>query len=178
MIASIAREEIRLVTKNFTTIQTIEQRELVKESIINAIRERLATEESLAEAIQNLSFELRNIGYPATYTAAIESKLVAEQQKIQAEFERERTITLANATAQGVILESQGEAEAKVIVANGTRESIELILQASGQDVSNSTRITELFLWVETLKQIAPDIEFFYMGTGQDGLPIIIQPQP
>ena len=178
VIASIAREEIRLVAKDFTTIQTIEQREVVKEAIITAIRIRLESEESLAGAIQNLAFELRNIGYPASYTAAIEAKLVAEQQQIQAEFERQKTLILANATAQAVIIESRAEAEAKVIVANGTRESIELILEASGADVSNSTRITELFLWVETLKQIAPDIDMFLMGTGQDGLPIIIQPQP
>ncbi|MCW4002013.1 MAG: hypothetical protein NWE97_02345, partial [Candidatus Bathyarchaeota archaeon] len=100
------------------------------------------------------------------------------QQKIQAEFEKDKIIVIANATAQQVVIEANAEAQAKVLVANGTREAIELILEAAGGDVSNSTRITELYLWVENLKQIAPDIDLFLMTTGEDGIPIIIQPQP
>jgi Membrane protease subunits, stomatin/prohibitin homologs len=176
VIASIAREQIRLVTKDFTSIQTIEQRDLVAQTIRDAIWDKLSTEASLAGAITDFEFELRNIGYPERYTSAIEDKLVAEQQKIQAEFEREKIIIIANATAQQVIIEANAEAEAKVLVANGTREAIELILEASGGDVSNSTRIAELYLWVETMKQIAPDIDLFLMTTGEDGIPIIVQP--
>jgi len=178
VIASIAREQIRLVTKNFTSIQTIEQRDDVAQTIKDAIWAKLGTEASLTGAIKDFQFELRNIGYPEKYTSAIEDKLVAEQQKIQAEFEKEKIIIIANATAQQVVIEATAEAEAKVLVANGTREAIELILEASGGDVSNSTRITELYLWVENLKQIAPDIDLFLMTTGEDGIPIIIQPQP
>jgi regulator of protease activity HflC (stomatin/prohibitin superfamily) len=161
VIASIAREQIRLVTKEFTSIQTIEQRDLVAQTIRDAIWDKLDTEVSLAGAITDFEFELRNIGYPEKYTSAIEDKLVAEQQKIQAEFEREKIIILANATAQQVIIEANAEAEAKVLVANGTREAIELILEASGGDPTNATRIAELYMWVETLKQIAPDIDVF-----------------
>ena len=161
VIASIAREQIRLVTKEFTSIQTIEQRDLVAQTIRDAIWGKLSTEASLAGAITDFEFELRNIGYPEKYTSAIEDKLVAEQQKIQAEFEKEKIIIIANATAQQVIIEANAEAEAKVVVANGTREAIELILEASGGDPTNATRIAELYLWVETLKQIAPDIDVF-----------------
>jgi len=161
VIASIAREQIRLVTKNFTSIQTIEQRDDVAQAIKDAIWAKLGTEASLAGAITDFQFELRNIGYPEKYTSAIEDKLVAEQQKIQAEFEKEKIIIIANATAQQVIIEANAEAEAKVVVANGTREAIELILEASGGDPANATRIAELYLWVETLKQIAPDIDVF-----------------
>ena len=161
VIASIAREQIRLVTKNFTSIQTIEQRDDVAQAIKDAIWDKLGTEASLAGAITDFQFELRNIGYPEKYTSAIEDKLVAEQQKIQAEFEKEKIIIIANATAQQVIIEANAEAEAKVLVANGTREAIELILEASGGDPANATRIAELYLWVETLKQIAPDIDVF-----------------
>ncbi len=178
VISSIAREQIRIVTKDFASIQTIEQRDLVAQTVRDAIWNKLSSESSLAGALTNFGFELRNIGYPEKYTSAIEDKLVAEQQKIQAEFEKDKIIVIANATAQQVVIEATAEAEAKVLVANGTREAIELILEASGGDVSNSTRITELYLWVENLKQIAPDIDLFLMTTGEDGIPIIIQPQP
>ncbi len=175
VIASIAREQIRLVTKDFTSIQTIEQRDLVAQTIRDAILSKLSTEVSLAGAITGFEFELRNIGYPEKYTSAIEDKLVAEQQKIQAEFEREKIIIIANATAQQVIIEANAEAEAKVLVANGTREAITLILEASGGDPANATRIAELYLWVETLKQIAPDVDVFI--TSED-IPYLISIPP
>ena len=161
VIASVAREQIRLVTKEFTTIQTIEQRDLVAQTIRDAIWDKLSTEASLAGAITNFEFELRNIGYPEQYTQAIIDKQAAEQAMLKAEFERQTVIIMANATAQQVIIEANAEAEAKVLVANGTREAIELILEASGGDPTNATRIAELYLWVETLKQIAPDIDVF-----------------
>lgn len=173
IIASIAREQIRLITKDFTTIETIEQRDLVAQTIRDAIWDKLSISEPLTGALMNFEFELRNIGYPKKYTSAIEDKLVTEQQKIQAEFERQKIIILANATAQQLIIESIGEAEAKIIVANGTREAIDLILTTVG-DADNATRIVELYLWVETLKQIAPEIDLFLMSIGEDGIPIII----
>jgi hypothetical protein len=37
--------------------------------------------------------------------------LVAEQQKIQAEFEKDKIIVIANATAQQVVIEATAEAE-------------------------------------------------------------------
>jgi len=119
------------------------------------------TEVSLAGAITSFAFELRNIGYPEQYTQAIIDKQAAEQAMLKAEFEKQTVIIIANATAQQVVIQANAEAEAKVLVANGTREAIELILEASGGDPANATRIAELYLWVETLKQIAPDIDVF-----------------
>ena len=83
---------------------------------------------------------------------------MAEQQKIQADFEKQRILILANATAQEVIIKASGEAEAKLIEANATIEAIELVLESTGQS-GNGTRIAELYLWVQTLQRIAPDID-------------------
>ena len=170
-IESIMAETIRLVTKNFTALQTIEFRDIVRNEIESAVRQEVTTEPSLAKALVRFEFDLRNIGYPAKYTSAIEDKLVAEQQKIQADFERQRILVLANATAQEVIIKASGEAEAKVIEANATKQAIELILEPNGQS-GNETRIAELYLWVQTLQKIAPDIEILLVGT--DGTPVLI----
>jgi regulator of protease activity HflC (stomatin/prohibitin superfamily) len=170
-IESIMAETIRLVTKNFTALQTIEFREIVRNEIESAVQQEVTTEPSLAGALVRFEFDLRNIGYPAKYTSAIEDKLVAEQQKIQADFERERILVLANATAQEVIIKASGEAEAKVIEANATKQAIELILEPVGQS-GNETRIAELYLWVQTLQKIAPDIDILLVGT--DGTPVLV----
>ncbi len=170
-IESIMQETIRLVTKNYTALQTIEFRDVVTAEIEAAVSREMETEISLAGALLNFELDLKNIGYPAKYTSAIEDKLVAEQQKIQAEFEKERVLILANATAQQIIIEASGEAEALVIEANGTKVAIETILESVGQ-AGNETRIAELYLWVQTLQRIAPDVEIMIVGA--DNIPILI----
>ncbi len=170
-IESILEETMRLITKNYTALETIEFRNIVRDEIERTILEELQAEASLAGSLIGLELDLKNIGYPEKYTSAIEDKLVSEQQKIQADFERERILILANATAQEVIIEASGEAEALIIEANATRESIELVLQSVGAD-GNQTRIAELYLWVQALQRIAPDIEILIIGA--DGVPVLL----
>jgi regulator of protease activity HflC (stomatin/prohibitin superfamily) len=170
-IESILAETMRLITKGFTALETIEFRDVVRNDIEQALTQEINSEPSLANALVSIEFDLRNIGYPETYTASIEAKLVAQQQKIQADFERDKILILANATAQGQIIEATGIAQAAVIEANATREAIELVLQATGQE-GNQTRIAELYLWVRTLQKIAPDIDIMIVGS--EGTPILI----
>jgi regulator of protease activity HflC (stomatin/prohibitin superfamily) len=170
-IESILEETMRLITKKYTALETIEFRDAVRNEIETTVLEELQTEPSLAGALTRLEFDLKNIGYPEKYTSAIEDKLVAEQQKIQADFEREKILILANATAQEVVIKALGQAEAKVVEANATRQAIELVLESVGQS-GNETRIAELYLWVQTLQRIAPEIEILIVGT--DGVPVLI----
>lgn len=170
-IESIVAETIRLVTKNFTALETIEFRDIVSNQIETAVLQAIVGEPSLAEALMRLEFDLRNIGYPAKYTSAIEDKLVAEQQKIQADFERQKILILANASAQEVVIKASGDATAKVIEANATKEAIELVLTSVGQS-GNQTRIAELYLWVQALQKIAPNVEILIVGA--DGVPVLI----
>jgi len=170
-IESILEETMRLITKKYTALETIEFRDVVRNEIETTVLEELQTEPSLVGALTRLEFDLKNIGYPEKYTSSIEDKLVAEQQKIQAEFERERILVLANATAQEIVIKALGEAEAKVVEANATRQAIELVLESVGQS-GNETRIAELYLWVQTLQRIAPEVEILIVGT--DGVPVLI----
>jgi regulator of protease activity HflC (stomatin/prohibitin superfamily) len=78
---------------------------------------------------------------------------------------------MSNATTQEVIIKASGEAEAKVIEANATKQAIELILKPVGQS-GNETRIAEIYLWVQMLQKIAPDIDILIVGT--EGTPVLI----
>jgi regulator of protease activity HflC (stomatin/prohibitin superfamily) len=171
IIASIAREQVRIITKEFTTIETIEQRDYVAQTMRDAIWNKISTSAPLAGAVIDFEFELRNIGYPDKYTIAIEDKLVAEQQKIQADFERQITVIEANATAQKITIEAAANANATIIKASATKEAIEMVLEASGA-ADNETRVAELYLVVQTLQQIAPDIDMLIMAP--DGTPILL----
>ena len=170
-IESIMEETIRLVTKNFTTLQTIEYRDVVVYSIEQAVFEEIREETSLRSALTHLEMDIKDIKYPAKYTSAIEDKLVAEQQKIQADFERQRILILANATAQQRIIEAYGASEAKIIEANGTKEAINLILNVNPNVEPDS--LAKLYIWLEAMKEL--DVPVILMGLGEDGVPIIIQ---
>jgi regulator of protease activity HflC (stomatin/prohibitin superfamily) len=170
-IESIMEETMRLITKNYTALETIEFRNVVRDKVETAVLQELNSEPSLAGALVSFELDLKNIGYPEKYTAAIEDKLVAEQQQIQASFEREKILIIANATAQETIIKATGEAEAKVIEATATKEAIELVLESVGQS-GNQTRIAELYLWVQALQKIAPNVEIMIVGA--DGIPVLI----
>jgi regulator of protease activity HflC (stomatin/prohibitin superfamily) len=137
----------------------------------DAIWNKLSTSAPLAGAIIDFEFELRNIGYPDKYTIAIEEKLVAEQQKIQADFERQIVVIEATATAEKITIEAAANANATIIEANATKEAIELVLDAAGAS-GDDTRLAELYLTVQTLQQIAPDIDMLIMAP--DGTPILL----
>jgi regulator of protease activity HflC (stomatin/prohibitin superfamily) len=175
IVASIAREQVRIVTKEFNTIETIERRDFVAQTMRDAIWNKISSSAPLAGAITDFEFELRNIGYPARYTSSIEDKLVAEQQKIQADFERQIVVINATANAEKITIEAAAKANATVIEAKATREAIELVLEAAGVDSNNETRIAELYLVVQTLQKIAPDIDMLIMAP--DGTPILL-PSP
>jgi hypothetical protein len=49
--------------------------------------------------------------------------------------------------------------------------AIRNIMRTAG--VTNSTRIAELYLWVEAMKQL--NISTFIIVTGEDGVPLIYQ---
>jgi len=159
-IDSIMEETIRLVTKNFTSVDTVLFREQVAAQMEQHVFEKIAAEPSLMGALSYLRFDLKNIAYPAAYTTAIESKLIKEQEKLAAEYERTRILILANATAQESIIKAAGEAQAKMIIANGTKQAITMIITASGSTSEESAKaLAELYLSTEAMKQIAPYVD-------------------
>jgi len=172
-IESITEETIRLVTKNYTVIQTLEQRDKVALEIQERVLTAIQNEPSIKGALIHLEFDLKDIGYPTAYTKAIEEKLIAEQRKIQAQFERDRILVLANATAQEMIIKAQGEATARIIVAQSIKQAIQLISEATG--ITNTTRLVELYLYLEALKEIAPNVNILIITMGKDGIPIFYQ---
>jgi regulator of protease activity HflC (stomatin/prohibitin superfamily) len=157
-IDSIMEETIRFVTKNYTTLQTIANRPLIAEQMQTAVQEKLLEEPTLSRALSYIRFDLKNVAYPAGYTLAIEQKLEAEQKQLQAEFERQRVLILANATAQELVIKALGEAEARIEVAKGTQDAIQRLIQAAGTE-ANSTRIAELYIYTEALKTIAQYVQ-------------------
>ncbi|MFQ5836790.1 MAG: prohibitin family protein [Candidatus Bathyarchaeia archaeon] len=170
-ISSVIRETARDVVGQYTAIQIIENRSTITKALSDEITATLYAEESLLNSLQNIEVDLRDIDPPVEFLQAIEAKIAAEQAKLQAEFERERILILANASAVEKIIAAEGEASARLIIANGTAESIRIIAEKAGM---NATELTNLYLTLEALKEIAKTTQSFVVILGQDGLTYLI----
>jgi len=174
-IIPIIREAIRNLVVDFTAIETIERRGVIDTMMEESLSEALNREPSLAGAIILDAVDLRRISLPDTFINAIESKLAAEQLAIAAEFNKTRILVVANATAQSQIIQADGLAKSKIIIANATREAIDAI--AAQRPELNSTQLTNLYLYLETLKDIAETGKgSFIIVTGEAGQYIIPVP--
>ena len=171
VVASVIREAGRDIVGQYTVVQIIENRSVITQVLSDEIVSSLYAEESLLNALINVEVDLRDVDPPAEFLKAIEAKLAAEQSKLQAEFERERILILANASAAEKIIAARGEAESRLIVANGTAESIRIIAEDAGM---NATELTNLYLTLEALKEIGRTTENFVVILGQDGLTYLI----
>jgi regulator of protease activity HflC (stomatin/prohibitin superfamily) len=178
VVSSVIREVGRDVVGQYTAIQIIENRSVITQVLSDEIVSSLYAEESLLNALINVEVDLRDIDPPVDFLTAIEAKLAAEQAQLQAEFEKERILILANASATEKIIAAGGEASSRLIIANGTAASIRVIAQNAGM---NATELTNLYLTLEALREIAKTTENFVVILGQDGLTYLIpldQEQP
>ncbi len=178
VVSSVVRETGRDVIGQYTAIEIIENRSVITTVLSDEIVASLYAEESLLNSLINIEVDLRDIDPPVQFLQAIEAKLAAEQAKLQAEFEREKILILANASAAEKIIAAEGEASSRLIIANGTAESIRIIAEDAGM---NATELTNLYLTLEALKEIAETTQNFVVILGQDGLTYLIpvgQEQP
>lgn len=171
VVSSVVRETGRDVIGEYVAVEMIENRSVITRVLSEEIVASLYAEESLLNALMNVEVDLRDIDPPAEFLKAIENKLAAEQAKLQAEFEREKILILANASALEKIIAAEGEASSRLIIANGTAESIRIIAEDAGM---NMTELTNLYLTLEALKEIAKTTQNFVVILGQDGLTYLI----
>lgn len=174
-VASLVREHIRYITKQYTAVETIEFRDKIgleiEQELTNAINEA----ESLRGAIINVEVDLRNVGLPDKYTSSIEDKLAAEQLKIQAEFEAERKIILANADAQALLIGANATAEQKIIDGRGIREAIDVLVAEYSIADEDYMEFLDLYVYLKTLETLAENENVNFI-VGVEGENLLIQP--
>ncbi|MCK4952390.1 hypothetical protein KAS14_01190 [Candidatus Bathyarchaeota archaeon] len=165
-IVSIIREAIRDTLVQFTAIQTIEERKNIATILEITLREQLGLEPSLVNATILGTIDLREVALPPTFIAAIEAKLAAEQLAIAAQFNATKILVLANATKAATVIEALGEAEAMETVADAIRTAIDSI----GEEYA------ELYIWSESLKDIAEKGGLIVVVGPNQSVPIIVSP--
>ncbi|TRO51363.1 prohibitin family protein [Candidatus Bathyarchaeota archaeon] len=174
-VASLVREHIRYITKQYTAVQTIELRDQIGLEIEQELKNAINGAESLKGAIINIEVDLRNVGLPAKYTSAIEDKLAAQQLKIQAEFEAERKIILANADAQALLIGANATAQQKIIDGQGIREAIDVLVAEHSIADEDYMEFLDLYVYLKTLETLAENENVNFI-VGVEGENLLIQP--
>lgn len=116
-IEAIAIEKTKSVLSSYKAMDIISDRASmspkVEESIIEAITDEYYVTVS--------TVVLTNIDFSDAFEKAVEEKMIAEQKKLQAEYENDMKVAAAEAEAQAAIQKAEGEAKAKLIAAEAER---------------------------------------------------------
>lgn len=107
-------------------------------------------------------FLLRNIGFSEEYASAIENKQVAEQQKIQREFEAEQIRKLAEGQRDKFKLEAAGKADAKILEGEAEAEVILIKAQAEAEAlklINEAIAQNENLLTYRYIEKLGPGVQ-------------------
>lgn len=118
-IEAIAIEKTKSVLSSYKAMDIISDRASmspkVEEVIIGAITD---------EYFVNVStVVLTNIDFSTAFEKAVEEKMIAEQKKLQAEYENEMKVAAAEAEAKAAIQKAEGQAKAELIAAEAQRDA-------------------------------------------------------
>jgi regulator of protease activity HflC (stomatin/prohibitin superfamily) len=165
-VSSVTREDIRDVISGYETLQIVEERQAISQDMTQTILTSLNYEPSLHSALVNVEVDLRDIDPPQSFKVAVQNKKTAEQAKLTAEHEREKLLIQADAKRQESIKLAEGEATAMEIRANATRRALSTI----GEELD-----TDVYYSLQMLKEIAPNVKFLILNSGEDGVPLYYQ---
>jgi len=152
-------ETLKATTAYFKAEELITKREQVKSTFDDILKERL----SLFN-IEVVAVSLTDFQFSKSFSDAIEAKVVAEQNALQAKnkleqirYEAQQLIIQAEAQKNATIARALGDAQARIIEANATAEAIRRITEQMTDEYA-------LYLWLDQWDGKLPVV---YTGDGQ-----------
>jgi len=137
-------ESLKATTAEYRAEELITKRALVKATFDDILAERLAIFN-----IDVTSVSLTDFQFSSSFMAAIEAKVIAEQQALQAKnelekirYEAQQQIIQAEAEKNATIARALGEAQAQIIDANATAQAISIITAQMTDEYAN-------YLWLK-----------------------------
>jgi prohibitin 2 len=152
-------ESLKATTAEYRAEELVTKRAVVKSTFDDILVERLSVFN-----IDVISVSLTDFQFSTSFAAAIESKVIAEQEALQAKntleqirYEAQQQIIQAEAAKNATIARAEGDAFAQIIQANATAKSIKLITEQMTAEYSQ-------YLW---LQQWDGQLPVVYSGDGQ-----------
>jgi len=152
-------ESLKAITAEYRAEELVTKRAEVKSTFDDILVERLSVFN-----IDVISVSLTDFQFSTSFAAAIEAKVIAEQEALQAKntleqirYEAQQQIIQAEAAKNATIARAEGDAFAQIIQANATAKSIKLITEQMTAEYSQ-------YLW---LQQWDGQLPVVYSGDGQ-----------
>lgn len=171
IIKPAVQESVKAGTAKFTAEELITRRPDVKNEIVQGLKERLAEHGIEAETISMTDFQ-----FSATFTAAIESKVVAVQKAFEAEnklrqikIEAFQVEEAAKGQANASIAAAEGQKQSDIKKAEGQAQAILTVAKARAEanDLVDKT-LTDPIIRYELAQKLGGDIKVIVLPAGQD----------
>ncbi len=163
--APAIQETVKQVTARYNAEDLILKREEVKADITGNLSTRLMERGIITEAVSITEFQ-----FSATFIAAIEAKVAAEQ----AVFEARNKLERIKVEAQQREEQEKGEANARIAKANGEAEYIRVVTDAQvAANNAISASLTPEVLQYILLDRLGEDIKVMVIPSGQ-GLDLVL----
>jgi regulator of protease activity HflC (stomatin/prohibitin superfamily) len=139
-ITSIAIEKTKSVLSAHKAMDIIANRASISPAVETAIKEAVGAE----YYVNIVAVVLTDIEFSEAFEAAVEAKMIAEQAKLQAEYENEKKVAQAEAEAEAKLKAAQAEieiakakAEALKIAADAEAEANKTIAESLTEEILN-----------------------------------------
>ncbi len=163
--APAVQEVIKQITAQYDAEDLILKREEVRNEIFDSLSIRLQERGIVAEMLS-----ITNFTFSATFTAAIEAKVAAEQAVLEAENKLERV----KVEAQQAEAEAEGFANARIAEAEGEAEYISVVTAAQvAANEAIAASLTPEILQYILLDRLGDDIKVMVIPSGQ-GLDLVL----
>ncbi len=128
-IQSIATEKTKATLSSYSAMNIIETRSTISPLVEQTIKDAVDEE----YCVDIVAVVLTNIDFSEAFEKTVEDKMIAEQEKLKAEYEKETAIVnaekeleVAKLQAQAKLEKAKADAEAQIEVARAEAESVKL----------------------------------------------------
>lgn len=145
-IESVATEKAKATLSSYSAMEIIETRSAISPKVEQIIKEAVNEE----YCVDIVAVVLTNIDFSDAFEKTVEDKMIAEQEKLKAQYEKETAIVnaekeleVAKLDAQAKLEKAKAEAQAEIEVAQAEAEAIRLksieVARALGFKISEKT---------------------------------------
>lgn len=159
IIKPAVQEAVKSVTAKFDAEELITRRPDVKDTINTTLQKRLEVHGMIVDTLSITNFE-----FSGAYTKAIEAKVVAAQQALEAE----NLLRRIEVEARQVEVAAKGQANAAIAQAHGDAKSIQIRAeaQAAANNLINAS-LTDMLIRYNLAINIAPGVQTIILPAGQ-----------
>lgn len=175
-LVPVVRSSVRDVVANYTADELQAVRAQIQAGVETKLTNSLGMEPSLANDIQLIEINVRDIVLPNSFLAAIQAKLNSQQQLLQAQFQAQRLVVTALGQRNATIIAAQALANATLIQATANAQSISnIITQVESQTKTtwNSTQVvafTNMYTELQLLSKLTGQNLYIFVGSPNGSL--------